>query len=42
MTPEAGGAAGRRWAEAAFWLRPVAAFFLFPYRLPLLTEIDLE
>lgn len=28
-----------RWPELLFWLVPVAAFFAFPDRLPLLTEI---
>lgn len=32
-------AAAWRWAETMFWALPVFAFFLFPYRLPLLTEI---
>jgi branched-chain amino acid transport system permease protein len=32
-------AARWRWAEVAFWALPVLAFFAFPYRLPLLTEI---
>jgi branched-chain amino acid transport system permease protein len=32
-------AARWRWAEVAFWTLPALAFFAFPYRLPLLTEI---